>query len=1023
MLLTRCENVILLELNLQICKNMKRTFILSLVFISIGAFFASGQQFYFQGSDTLGNHRAIIEVNINSDAVLTHIPWQRRDLHPETLDILIFDAQTGKRITNLKRVNINREFGEIVFQPQTVPGKYYVYYMPFTKKGSYYPKVTYNPPEKTASLNWINRNNIKPSNDKFPRAKFVILESKDQFNAFTPMEHIATAAEMKKLLKDNANKSFLVFTTDRKFPIRMTSNIPEKWAQEGTTNEFIGNADKGEYFTFQLGIYPLNSDFKNINIQFDDLNGSDGKSKIPSSALTCFNLQGTNWDGKPLKKTVNIEAGHVQPLWIGIDIPKEIKAQSYNGKLKISGEDSEVQSIDITLNVSDNLLETRGDDEPWRHSRLRWLNSTIAENNNIVKPYTPVVVSGNEFNILGKTLKIDSLGFPESIRSLINYELTGIDHEGREILSSPVSLVITKSSEEKVNWKNRRYDLVKHNPGVATWEAENIADKLLMKVNAKIEFDGYVEYNIILTATENLNIEDISLLLPYKGDVAKYTMGMGQVGGYCPDKFEWKWDVKKNQDAIWLGDVNAGIQLRMWDENYERPLNTNFYQAKPLNMPPSWFNNGKGGFSFIRVDSTLIAKAYTGQRSLKKGDELHYNFSLLITPFKPVDTKKHFANRYYHKYFPLDSIKEYGANIVNVHHATAINPYINYPFLRPDSMKTYIDEAHSKNMQVKIYYTVRELSNHAPEVFAIQSLNGEIFASRSFSRNLKNYGKNGGYSWLQEHLLNDDYIAAWFSSNVEDAAILNTGVSRWHNYYVEGLNWLVDNVGIDGLYIDDLAFDRTTMKRMRKILEKRPDPLIDLHSANQFNYNDGFANSANLYLEHFPYIDRLWFGEYFKYENKPDYWLIEVSGLPYGLMGEMLQDGGNPYRGMVFGMTARAPWSGDPAPLWKAWDEFGITDSRMIGYWVPHCPVKTSNKDVIATVYLKDGKAMVALASWADEKTKIKLQINWDKLGISPENAKIYAPEIKDFQERAELNINDAITIDPGKGLLLIIGD
>ena len=95
----------------------------------------------------------------------------------------------------------------------------------------------------------------------------------------------------------------------------------------------------------------------------------------------------------------------------------------------------------------------------------------------------------------------------------------------------------------------------------------------------------------------------------------------------------------------------------------------------------------------------------------------------------------------------------------------------------------------------------------------------------------------------------------------------------------------------------------------------------------------------------------------------------------------------------------------------------------MIGYWVPHCPVKTSNKDVIATVYLKDGKAMVALASWADEKTKIKLQINWDKLGISPENAKIYAPEIKDFQERAELNINDTITIDQGKGLLLIIGN
>lgn len=45
------------------------------------------------------------------------------------------------------------------------------------------------------------------------------------------------------------------------------------------------------------------------------------------------------------------------------------------------------------------------------------------------------------------------------------------------------------------------------------------------------------------------------------------------------------------------------------------------------------------------------------------------------------------------------------------------------------------------------------------------------------------------------------------------SAIVSTGISRWHNFYVEGLNWLTKNVGIDGVYIDDLAFDRNTMKR------------------------------------------------------------------------------------------------------------------------------------------------------------------------------------------------------------------
>ena len=49
-------------------------------------------------------------------------------------------------------------------------------------------------------------------------------------------------------------------------------------------------------------------------------------------------------------------------------------------------------------------------------------------------------------------------------------------------------------------------------------------------------------------------------------------------------------------------------------------------------------------------------------------------------------------------------------------------------------------------------------------------------------------------------------------------------------------------------------------------------------------------------------------------------------------MGEMLQDGGNPWRGMIYGMTSRLPWAGDPTHIWKVWDDFGIQGSRMIGY-------------------------------------------------------------------------------------------
>ena len=464
--------------------------------------------------------------------------------------------------------------------------------------------------------------------------------------------------------------------------------------------------------------------------------------------------------------------------------------------------------------------------------------------------------------------------------------------------------------------------------------------------------------------------------------------------------------------------MNAGLQYSLRDEKYVRPLNTNFYLQKPLLLPSSWGNTGEGGISINEVRNTVLVNNYSGNRTMKKGDVLYYNFTLLITPFHPIDTDFQWATRFYHRYSDIDTIKATGATVVNIHHANEINPWINYPFIEHKKMKDYIDDAHRKGLKVKIYNTVRELSNHAYETFALRSLGHEIYSP----------GKGGGYSWLQEHL-DSDYIAAWFVPEIKDAAIVNSGMSRWHNYYVEGMNWLVNSIGIDGIYLDDVAFDRITMKRIKRVLTQDGHPgIIDLHSANQYNKSDGFNNSANLYMEHFPYLNRLWFGEYFDYEkNAPDFFLTEVSGIPFGLMGEMLQDGGNPWRGLIYGMTNRMPWSenADPGAIWKVWDEFGMKGTRMIGYWSENCPVTTNNQKVLATVYKKKGAALISIASWADTDTAVLLMIDWKKLGIDPRTASISAPEMKNFQPPRTFKIigNDIepLPIEKGKGWLLIV--
>jgi hypothetical protein len=148
-----------------------------------------------------------------------------------------------------------------------------------------------------------------------------------------------------------------------------------------------------------------------------------------------------------------------------------------------------------------------------------------------------------------------------------------------------------------------------------------------------------------------------------------------------------------------------------------------------------------------------------------------------------------------------------------------------------------------------------------------------------------------------------------------------------------------------------------------------------------------------------------------------------VSGIPFGLMGEMLQGGGNPWRGMTYGMTNRMPWSdnADPRPIWKVWNDFGMTGSKMIGYWSDNCPVKTDNDKVLATVYKKDGSALISIASWADADVDVQLLIDWKKLGIDPSKATITAPEVKNFQPPKSFGMNEKIRVEKGKGWLLVV--
>jgi hypothetical protein len=894
----------------------------------------------------LGNHRAVVQVDRPAEAILIELPWRRHDPEPDQKAVLVFDAATGKRIANALALCVTSACGEIVFQPAATPGKYYLYYLPLTHPAQEsYGQAEYARPQETADKAWRSRAGLtaealeKEAWRSLPRGKLVAWEVLDDYDKFTAMERSASPDEVAQLLAANPQTLCLVFPEDREHPIRMRDHLPQRWTDAGSRNTFEGRACRGEFYAFQIGVFAAHEAIADLAIATEDLRPASGSgAAIPASAIRCINQGGVDTEGRFFGRPISVDRRKVRALWFGVQVPPTTAPGRYEGAIRVGPPGTPGTRVALHLEIDQTVLADAGDSEPWRHSRLRWLDSRIGADDEPVAPFTRLVVEGRRIACLGRDLELGASGLPASIHSFFAPEVTRLVTTGRELLAGPVRFVAELPDGTVAEFAGGTVEFVKQSAGLVAWRSESRAGTLRLRCQGEMEFDGHVAFTMQLTSDHAAPVRDLRLEVPLRREAARYMMGLGRPGGLRPAEHAWKWDRQNNQDSLWLGDVNAGLRCQLYGENYRRPLINIHYHHGPLNLPPAWHNEGRGGCSVRDEEGDrVVLRAASGARTVQPGEPLHFNFALLLTPTKPLDTDRQWASRYYHAYHPPQQVAQTGANIVNIHHGTEIHPYINYPFLHADSLKRYVDEAHAKGLKVKLYYTAREQSNHTAELWALRSLGDEVLAP----------GPGGGRTWLQEHL-DPPYVRGWYTPATRDVAFITQGDSRWHNYYLEGLDWLLRNIGIDGLYIDDLSYDRTVMKRARKILDRgRPGSQIDLHSWNHYNDLAGHACCLDLYMEHLPYIDRVWIGEDRNYNTPPDYWLVEISGIPFGVMGEMLQNGGNPWRGMLYGMTGRLPYMADPRPMWKVWDDFGMAGSQMIGYWSPDCPVRTDSASVL----------------------------------------------------------------------------
>lgn len=775
-------------------------------------------------------------------------------------------------------------------------------------------------------------------------------------------------------------------------------------------DKFSFTMSQNEVYVLQLAVLSESDDvIKDIKYESDKL------------SISCINVDVTNKWGEKSKQEVKLYKNSIRPLFFTVQV-EEKGLEKQEIKFDIICE-SKSYTLKADVKINDMRVYNHGYNDLWRLSRLKWLNSTLMQDETLVKPFVSPKICGNEVEILGRKIKIEKSGLIGQVYSYFDEAVQIESDVQKALFSKPAEFKIgeevVKSDKADIKAYNNRAEILS--------VGENERCKTI--VAATLRYDGQITYSLQIIPKCDFEVDNAGLNLYINPDCALLMHGLGHRASKA-ENLSFKWDEDKQQDCIFIGTVNCGIRAKFKAENYRRPLINIFYKNLPLIIPKTtWDNNSNGDIKVEVLDDFVKLSAETNKYEFKKNEARRFDFEFHITPFKPIDYKKAFGVRYLHnshlknEYKDIDEASKKGLNYVTFHQGNMIMPYINYPFYEVDRLKKAVQYADSKGIGIKLYYTEREHSNHMAETFVYKALDDEIVLRK---KGVSHSWQKEKPQWLVDNF-GEDIIPGWFVKykkgkykGEHDISFIVRPDTRLDNYYVEGLNWLVENIGIKGIYIDDTSLDRTTIERSRKVLDK-VDGLIDMHMWNHEEVRAGDVSCLNLYCELLPFLDSIWLGEGFFYKRySPEYMLCEVSGIPYGVTGQMLQDGGDLYEGIIYAMNNRYGWGyKNAADMYKLWDDFKIEESKMLGYWHSKNPIKTDNENVLTTVYLKGDCALLCIYNFSSKREKFKLDINRELLGFDinkAENIK-FGSNIK-----KSVDVNAEFTLMARKGKIIFVG-
>lgn len=140
-----------------------------------------------------------------------------------------------------------------------------------------------------------------------------------------------------------------------------------------------------------------------------------------------------------------------------------------------------------------------------------WFGNKIGVTDEVLPPWTPIVVDGDCARVVLREYRLGASGLPDAIVS-----------RGLPLLAAPASLTLDGAS---ATWQRRQLSTA---PGKVVWEAEGRWPDVRATLRTTLEYDGMLRYDLTLTtaSTGKARLRNLELTLPYRSERAQFGVSL-----------------------------------------------------------------------------------------------------------------------------------------------------------------------------------------------------------------------------------------------------------------------------------------------------------------------------------------------------------------------------------------------------------------------------------------------------------------------------------------------------------------